>query len=137
MEHRVTKRPTPSHQTTHFGSPPLCFLPHSTGHLCHPVTYAMMNVRMRTETEHQAEKTGSGLCRSGGSGADHPAPAGPAGRRAPCWQRPLRSRGLHLRRRVARLTPEAARGGSQEGTWGRNRDEVEMSVDTGAGWIAS
>src|SRR5262252_7198930 len=38
----------------------------------HSVTYAMMHAHMSTETEHQAEKIGSGRCRSGGSGAHHP-----------------------------------------------------------------
>jgi hypothetical protein len=40
---------------------------------------------------------------------------------------------------ASRVTPDAdaARGGSQEDTWDRDRDEVEMGVDAGAVWIAS
>ena len=52
---------TPSHQTTHFGSPPLCFLAHATGHLCYDARAAMMHARTSTETAHQATQIESGL----------------------------------------------------------------------------
>ena len=39
---------------------------------------------------------------------------------------------------ASRVTPDADadRGGSQEDTWDRDRDEVERGVDAGAVWIA-
>ena len=40
-------------------------------------------------------------------------------------------------RHVARLTPMLHREDSQEGTWDRDRDEVERGVDAGAVRIAS
>ena len=40
---------------------------------------------------------------------------------------------------ASRGTPDAdaARGGSQEGTWDRDTDEVAMGVDAGAVWIVA
>src|SRR6266705_52938 len=67
----TTKRPMPSRQTVH-----TIFHPCASFRTL-SLTYAMMESRTRTEAEHQAGRTQSGLCNRPGSGDRPPAPAGP------------------------------------------------------------